>query len=99
MMELTAIIFRLFAWARPLLWYYHKLGYFLRIAIRYVADEACLTRLIEHPDLRAWVEGMLVDAERCCDIAIALRTRELLGLPMPQGRLGIGGFHRIHSPP
>ncbi|HEX5007636.1 MAG TPA: hypothetical protein VFV70_11015, partial [Hyphomonadaceae bacterium] len=33
------------------------------------------------------------------EIAIALRTRELLGLPMPQGRLGIGGFHRIHSPP
>lgn len=64
-MDLTEIIFRLFAWLRPLLWCYHRLNYFLTIAIRYFEDEECVLRLFDHPGLRARVEGMLVDAERC----------------------------------
>ena len=99
-MELTEIIFRMFAWMRPLLWYYHRLGGFLRDAIWWFEDDDWCLALLDDPVSRARIEGMLVDAERCLDIAIGLRTRELLGLPMPATRrLGIGGFHRQHTPP
>ncbi|HEX5007492.1 MAG TPA: hypothetical protein VFV70_10295, partial [Hyphomonadaceae bacterium] len=83
MMELTAIIFRLFAWLRPLLWYCHRLGNFLRDAIRCLEDDGFCLWLYDSPAARADFESKLVDGERCCEIAIALRTRELLGLPMP----------------
>ncbi len=99
MSQLTEIIYRMLAWTRPLLWYCGRLGYFLSVAIRYLKDDACCLRLLESPALRTRVEGMLVDAERCLDIAIGLRVRELLGLPIELGgRMGIGGFHRQHSP-
>ena len=98
-MDLTAIIYRLFAWLRPLLWYYHRLGYFLRVAIRCFEDDDCVLRMVDNPDIRLRVEGMLVDAERWLDIAIGLRTRELLGLPMPPDRPRRGEDARPHTPP
>ena len=98
-MDLTEIIFRLFAWARPLLWYYHRLRYFLVVAIRCLEDDAYCLWLLDNPEARAGFESRLVDGERCLDIAIGLRTRELLGLPIPiKDRPGIAGRHRIHSP-
>ena len=98
-MSLTEIIFRLFAWVRPLLWYYHRLGHFLDVAILCLRhDDYCLW-LFDNPKARAGFESKLVDAERCLEIAIAWRVREILGLPMPATtRMGIGGFHRLHSP-
>ena len=99
-MSLTEIIFRVFAWVRPLLWYYHRLGHLLDMAILSLRDDDYCCLLFHTPTARAAFEGVLVDGERCLDIAIALRVREILGLPMPATtRMGIGGFHRIHSPP
>ena len=99
-MSLSEIIFRLFAWVRPLLWYYHRLGHFLEAAIRCLEDEDYCLWLFDTPAGRAAFEGKLVDGERCLDIAIGLRVREILDLPMPvTPRMGIGGFHRIHNPP
>ena len=98
-MGLTEIIFRLFAWARPLLWYYHRLGRMLEAVILQLQDDGYCLWLFDNPRARAWFEGVLVDAERCLEIAIACRVRELLGLPMPvRDKPGIGGFHRIHHP-
>lgn len=98
-MELTEIIFRLFAWVRPLLWYYHRLNYFLRVAILYLEDDAYCLWLLDNPEARVAFEGKLVDGERCLEQAIAWRVREILGLPRPAAtRMGIGGFHRLHSP-
>ena len=98
LMDLTEIIFRVFAWARPLLWYYHRLRYLLSVAIRCLEDDACCLWLLDNASARAGFESTLVDAERCLEAAIALRVRELLNLPQPQGRLGLAGRHRIHSP-
>ena len=99
-MELTGIIYRLFAWVRPLLWYYHRLGWFLRVAIACFEDDAWCLRLFDNPAARARVEGMLADAEHCLDIAIGLRARELLGLPaIPEPRPGLRQRARIHTPP
>ena len=99
-MSLSEIIFRLFAWVRPLLWYYHRLSHFLEAAIRCLEDDDYCLWLFDTPSGRAAFESKLVDGERCLDIAIGLRVREILGLAMPvTPRLGIGGFHRIHSPP
>ena len=97
-MDLTEIIFRLFAWARPLLWYYHRLGNFLRAAVVCLQDDEYCLWLFDTPEARASFESKLVDAERCLEIAIAYRVREILGLAMPVRKLGIGGFHRLHSP-
>ena len=98
-MELTEIIFRLFAWVRPLLWYYHRLNYFLRIAILCLQDDDYCLWLLDNPDARVSFESKLVDAERCLEFAIGWRVREILGLPRPATtRMGIGGFHRLHSP-
>jgi hypothetical protein len=98
-MSLTEIIFRLFAWVRPLLWYYHRLGHFLDVAILCLRDDDYCLWLFDNPEARAGFESKLVDAERCLEIAIAYRVREILGLPMPATpRMGIGGFHRLHSP-
>ncbi len=98
-MELTEIIYRLFAWVRPLLWYYHRLGHFVRIAIRCLEDDETCLWLIDNPSARARFEAMLVDSERCLEIALGLRVREILGLPMPAGgRIGLRGRHRIHTP-
>jgi len=97
-MDLTEIIFRVFAWARPLLWHYHRLRYLLTVAIRCLEDEACCLWLLDNPPARAGFESTLVDAERCLEAAIALRVRELLNLPQPQGRPGLAGSHRIHTP-
>jgi hypothetical protein len=60
-MGLTEIIFRVFAWARPLLWYYHRLRCLLSVAIHCLEDDDCCLWLlgdrfneIEHPaQLRA----------------------------------------------
>ena len=99
-MELTGIIYRLFAWVRPLLWYYHRLGWFLRVAILCFEDDAWCLRLFDNPAARARVEGMLADAEHCLDIAIGLRACELLGLPaIPEPRPGLRQRARIHTPP
>ena len=99
-MELTGIIYRLFAWVRPLLWYYHRLGWFLRVAIACFEDDAWCLRLFDNPAARARVEGMLADAEHCLDIAIGLRACELLGLPaIPEPRPGLRQRARIHTPP
>ena len=99
-MSLSEIIFRLFAWVRPLLWYYHRLSHFLEMAIRCLEDDGYCLWLFDTPSGRAGFESKLVDGERCLDIAIGLRVREILGLAMPvTPRPGIGGFHRIHSPP
>jgi hypothetical protein len=99
-MSLTEIIFRLFAWARPLLWYYHRLGHFLDIAILCLKDDDYCLWLLGNPAARAGFESKLTDGERCLEKAIAFRVREILGLPMPATtRMGIGGFHRIHSAP
>src|SRR5688572_25055800 len=99
MFELTEIIYRLFAWVRPLLWYYHRLGYLLNVAIVCLKDDDFCFWLLDNPAARADFESKLTDAERCLEIAIGLRTREILGLAMPVSkRLGIGGFHRLHSP-
>jgi hypothetical protein len=98
-MSLNEIIFRLFAWARPLLWYYHRLGRLLEVAILQLQDDDYCLWLFDNPKARAWFEGVLVDGERCLEIAIAYRVREILSLPMPATpRIGIGGFHRIHTP-
>ena len=97
-MDLSEIIFRLFAWVRPLLWYYHRLGHFLDVAILYLQDDETCLWLHDNPEARAAFESKLVDGERCLEIAIACRVREILGLAMPVGKLGIGGFHRLHSP-
>ena len=74
-MSLTEIIFRLFARLRPLLWYYHRLRYFLGLAIRCLEDDDHCLWLLTNPHQRAAFEAKLVDAERCLVIAIALRTR------------------------
>jgi hypothetical protein len=97
-MLLNEIIFRLFALMRPLLWYYHRLGRMLEIAILQLKDDDYCLWLHDTPAARAWFEGVLVDGERCLEIAIAYRVREILGLAMPVRKLGIGGFHRIHHP-
>jgi hypothetical protein len=98
-MSLNEIIFRLFALVRPLLWYYHRLGRLLEVAILQLQDDDFCLWLFDNPQARAWFEGVLVDAERCLEIAIAYRVREILNLPMPiKDKPGIGGFHRIHTP-
>jgi hypothetical protein len=101
-MLLNEIVYRLFALMRPLLWYYHRCGRMLEIAILHLKDDDyCLWYCLwlhDTPAARAWFEGVLVDGERCLEIAIAYRVREILGLAMPIRKLGIGGFHRLHSP-
>ena len=98
-MSLSEIIFRLFAWARPLLWYYHRLGYFLRIAILCLEDDDYCFWLLDNPAARAGFESRLVNAECCLEAAIGLRVRELLGLPMPlAGRPGIRCLNSIRTP-
>ena len=98
-MSLTEIIFRLFAWARPLLWYYHRLGYFLRVAILCLEDDDYCLWLFDNPEARARFESRLVNAECCLEATIALRVRELLGLPMPvASRPGIRCLNSIRTP-
>ncbi|MDP3738553.1 MAG: hypothetical protein Q8R02_14255 [Hyphomonadaceae bacterium] len=98
-MTLTEIIFWLLSRLAPMLWYAHRLGYFLRVAVRVIEDEPCLHWLADCPDARAKTEAMLADAEHVLDIIIGLKTRELLGLAMPIGRLGLRRRARIHTAP
>jgi hypothetical protein len=97
-MDLTEIIYRVFAWARPLLWYYHRLRYLLSVAIRCLEDDECCHWLLDNPSARAGFESKLIDAERCLEAVIALRVREILKLPAPQSRPGLAGRCRIHTP-
>ncbi|MDP3738720.1 MAG: hypothetical protein Q8R02_15100, partial [Hyphomonadaceae bacterium] len=47
---LTEIIFWLLGRLAPMLWYAHRLGYFLRVAVRVIEDEPCLHWLADNPD-------------------------------------------------
>ncbi|MDP3739111.1 MAG: hypothetical protein Q8R02_17085, partial [Hyphomonadaceae bacterium] len=62
-MTLTDIIFWLLSRLAPMLWYAHRLGYFLRVAVRVIDDEASLQWLADYPDARAKTEAMVADAE------------------------------------
>ena len=98
-MTLTEILFRVLGRLAPMLWYAHRLGYFLRVAVRMIDDEASLQWLADWPDERASTEAMAADMEHVLDIVIGLRTRELLGLAMPIGRPGLRSFARIPAAP
>ena len=98
-MSWTEILFWLLGRLAPMLWYAHRLGYFLRLAVRTIDDEASLEWLADWPEARARTEAMLADMEHVLDIVIGLRTRELLGLSLPAGRPGLRRFARIHAAP
>jgi hypothetical protein len=98
-MTLTEILFRVLGRLAPMLWYAHRLGYFLRVAVRMIDDEASLQWLADWPDERARTEAMLADMEHVLDIVIGLRTRELLGLAMPIDRPGLRRLARIYAAP
>lgn len=90
MSALTEIIFRLFAWVRPLLWYYHRLGHALEAALISLERPSVIARLLEDPAKRAQWAAIVIDLECGLDLAIGLRTRELLGHRIaPEARPGL----------
>ena len=97
--QLTELIFWILSRLAPMLWYAHRLGYFLRLVVRVIEDEPSLEWLAENPEGRARLEGMLVDFEHVLDIIIGLKTRALLGLAMPADRPGLRRRARIHTAP
>ena len=98
-MQLTDIIFWILSRLAPMLWYSHRLGYFLRVAVRMIEDDASLQWLADYPEARAETEAMIADAEHVLDIIIGLKTRALLGLAIPDGPPGLRRRARIHSAP
>jgi hypothetical protein len=78
-MDLTEIIFRLFAWVRPLLWYSHRLAHVLEAFLISLERPSVVERVRTDPDKRRQWAGILADLEHVLDIAVGLRTRELLG--------------------
>src|SRR5262245_53027571 len=101
MSALTEILFRLFAWVRPLLWYYHRLGHVLEAFLISLERPSVVERVIRDPDKRRQWAGIIADLEHLLDIAIGLRTRELLGHAIePETRPGLRQQRiRIHIPP
>jgi hypothetical protein len=100
MCSLSEIVFRLFAWLRPVLWYYHRLGTLVAAMLFAIEDEASLLWLEDYPEARADFEAKVADGEHCLEIAVALRARELLGWPIrPEDRPGISRRARIHCAP
>ena len=99
-MDLTEIIFWLFARLRPVLWYYHRLTRIIEAFVAALSCEEIRGRLAADPRLRAWWAGILADGERLFDIAVSLRAQEIMGRPVPvidDPRLK--GAARIHSAP
>ena len=100
-MDLTGIILRLLAWLRPLAWYNHVFCRVMNVALRMWDDEPSRRWFAENAPGRADLEQKIADAEQCLNIIIALRARELLGLPIePEDRPGLRGrCARIHVAP
>jgi hypothetical protein len=99
-MSWTEIIFWLFARLRPVLWYAHRLGNLLQLALLVLGDEEHLLWLEDNPQERCSLEARLADGEHCLDIIIGLRAKEILGLAiLPEDRPGIRACARIHSAP
>lgn len=90
MSALTEIIFHLFAWVRPLLWYDHRIGHVLEAALISLERPSVAARLLDDPARRAQWAAIILDLECGLDLAIGLRTRELLGHPAaPEARPGL----------
>ena len=90
MSALTEIIFRLFAWVRPLLWYTHRIGHVLEAFLISLERPSVVERVRNDPAKRLQWARIILDLEHGLDIAIGLRTRELLGHPIePEARPGL----------
>ena len=100
-MDLTEIIFRLFAWVRPLLWYTHRLAHVLEAFLISLERPSVVARVCSDPDRRRLWAGIILDLEHVLDIAIGLRTRELLDQRIdPETRPGLRQRRvRIHIVP
>jgi hypothetical protein len=100
-MDLTEIIFRLFAWVRPLLWYSHRLAHVLEAFLISLERPSVVERVRTDPDKRRQWAGILADLEHVLDIAVGLRTRELLGHRVePEMRPGLRQQRiRVHVAP
>ncbi|MDP3735971.1 MAG: hypothetical protein Q8R02_01200 [Hyphomonadaceae bacterium] len=100
-MDWTGIILRLLAWLRPLLWYEHGFCRLVNVMLRMWEDEPSRRWFAENAPGRADLEQKIADAEQCLNIIVALRAREMLGLPVkPEDRPGLRGRGaRIHSAP
>jgi hypothetical protein len=96
MSALTEILFRLFAWVRPLLWYYHRIGHVLEAALISLERPSVIARLVNDPARRSQWAAIILDLEFGLDLAIGLRTRELLGQRIdPEARPGLRHKHLI----
>lgn len=96
----TEILFRLFAWLRPALWYHGRLTHLLEAFAFGLGRESVIRRLLFDPARRAMWAQALVSGERCLEAVIGLRALEILGCPAPpQPRPGIHPSRLSVHPP